>query len=43
LFKWDGKSSFYNVDNNKVLEVAGGVDEEATPVEVWKRNVKSMA
>jgi hypothetical protein len=43
LFKWDGKDSFYNVENNKALEVKGGVDEEATNVQVWKRNPKSKA
>jgi hypothetical protein len=38
LFKWDGKDNFYNVQNKKVLDVAGGKDEEATNVQVWKKN-----
>jgi hypothetical protein len=39
LFKWDEKSgTFFNVKNDKVLDVAGGKDEEATNVQVWKKN-----
>jgi hypothetical protein len=38
LFKWDKSGTFYNVKNLKVLDVAGGKDEEATNVQVWKKN-----
>jgi hypothetical protein len=39
LFKWDeAAGNFYNVKNKKVLDVAGGKDEEATNVQVWKKN-----
>jgi hypothetical protein len=39
LFKWDKESgTFYNVKNNKVLDVAGGRDKEANNVQVWKKN-----
>jgi len=39
LFKWDKESgTFVNVKNNKVLDVAGGRDQEANNVQVWKKN-----
>jgi hypothetical protein len=39
VFKWDKESgTFYNVKNLKVLDVAGGKDNEATNVQVFKKN-----
>jgi 5-hydroxyisourate hydrolase-like protein (transthyretin family) len=39
LFKFNSADgTFENVKNNKVLDVAGGKDAEATNVQVWKKN-----
>jgi hypothetical protein len=39
LFKFNSEDgTFENVKNNKVLDVAGGKDAEATNVQVWKKN-----
>ena len=39
LFKWNkDEGNFYNVKDLRVLDVAGGVDAEATNVQVWKKN-----
>ena len=37
LWKWDGKDSFYNVQNKKVLD-SGSEDKEATNVQAGKKN-----
>lgn len=42
LFKFDGSNTFFNIYNDKVLDVAGGRDEEGNNVQVWRRN-KSKA
>jgi hypothetical protein len=38
LFKWDGESGFVNMYDGRVLDVAGGKDEEGNNVQVYKPN-----
>jgi hypothetical protein len=39
IFKWNAeKGAFYNVYNNKQLDVAGGRDEEGNNVQIYKAN-----
>jgi hypothetical protein len=42
MFKYDGQGAFYSIYNDKVLDVAGGRDQEGSNVQLWRRN-KSKA
>jgi len=38
MWKFDGQNTFFNIYNDKVLDVQGGRDQEGNNVQVWNRN-----